>query len=78
MHIRLGFRIHTAINEAEANGVDILQTADGRHFFLSYHLKSVCNKIMTVITRTDRSPRANLGGLSSGATVSAAGTMCLR
>ena len=36
-----GFRIWTAIDETEANGVNIPQTDDGRHICLLYHLKGV-------------------------------------
>ena len=43
MQIGPGFRIRTAIDAAAADGVDIPQTDDGRHFCLSYHLKVVCN-----------------------------------
>ena len=38
-----GFRIRAAIDEAEANGVNIPLTEDSFHFLLSYHLKGVCN-----------------------------------
>ena len=41
MHIGLEFCIRTDINEAAANGINIPQTDDGLHFFLSYHLKGV-------------------------------------
>ena len=43
MQVGLGFRIRTAINAAVAYGADIPHMGDGRHFFLLYHLKGVCN-----------------------------------
>ena len=43
MKIGPGFRIWTAIDAAAASRVDIPQTENGRHFYLSYHLKGVCN-----------------------------------
>ena len=38
-----GFRIRTAIDEAEANGVNTPLTEDRCNFCLLYHLKGVCN-----------------------------------
>ena len=43
MQIGPGFRTRTAIDEAAANGVNILLTDDGCHFCLLYHLKGVYN-----------------------------------
>ena len=43
MQIGPGFRICNAIDASAADGVDILQTDDGHHFCLLYHLKGVCN-----------------------------------
>ena len=43
MHIRPGFRIQTAIDEAEANGFNIPQMDNRCHFCLSYNFKGVCN-----------------------------------
>ena len=43
MQIGLGFRIRTAIDKAEANGVNIPQTYNSRHGYLLNHIKGVCN-----------------------------------
>ena len=43
MKIGPGFRIRTAIDEAEANKVNTPLTYDSCHFCLLYHLKGVCN-----------------------------------
>ena len=42
MQIGPGFSIRTAIDEAEANRVNIPLKDYSCHFFLSYHLKGVC------------------------------------
>ena len=38
-----GVRIRKAVNMAARQGVDIPATDYGHHFFLSFHLKGVCN-----------------------------------
>ena len=43
MQIGPGFRIRLAIDEAELNGVNTPLIEESCHFFLSYHLKGVCN-----------------------------------
>ena len=43
MQIGTGFWIQTEIKEAAANGVDIPHKDNRRQFFLSYHIKGVCN-----------------------------------
>ena len=43
MQIGTGFRIRTAIDKAEANGVNTPLTEDSFHSLLLYHLKGVCN-----------------------------------
>ena len=43
MQIGPGFRIRKTIDAAAADRVDIPKTDNGRQFYLSYHLKGVCN-----------------------------------
>ena len=70
MKICMGFRIRTTIDKAEANGVNIPLPEDNCHFCL-YVPPQRCAQ--TGGTRTDRSPRANLGVLAIEENIYAAG-----